>query len=63
MNIGVDTYLELDYKSALSIIENKLTFLNKKKEIITEQIIKNKAYSKLTGSIINEIQKSSNIKV
>jgi hypothetical protein len=46
----------MDYKSAVKFIEEKISFLSKKREIITEQIIKNKAYSKYTHSILEQIK-------
>jgi prefoldin subunit 5 len=56
MKIGLDTYIEMDYQTALKFIEEKISFLSKKREILTEQIIKNKAYYKYTHSVIEQIK-------
>ncbi len=60
MNIGSEVYLEVENKQALIIIENKLILLNKKFQILEEQIIKNKAYYKLTVSLIDRIRNEIN---
>ena len=46
----------MDYQSAIKFIDEKRVFLTKKREILTEQIIKNKAYYKYTHSVIEQIK-------
>ena len=60
MNIGADTYLEVEYLKAIEIIDRNLTLLNKKKILLEEQIIKNKAYNKYIRFILDQI-KSNNL--
>lgn len=59
MNIGADVYLEMPFKEALEMIDNKLYRLNQKLEILNLQIIKNKAYIKLTLGLIGKIKNES----
>lgn len=56
MNIGADVYIEMNYKDALLLIENKEGVIQRKIQIINEQIIKNKTYIKLTLTLIEQIK-------
>lgn len=59
MNIGADTFIEVEYSKAIEVIDKNLTLLNKKKILLEEQIIKNKAYNKYIRFILEQI-KSNN---
>jgi len=56
MNIGSDVFIEVEFKQALILIEKKLNLLNKKVQLLDEQIIKNKAYYKHTLTIMNRLK-------
>jgi prefoldin subunit 5 len=60
INIGADVYLEVEYKQALVIIERNLIILSKKQQLLNDQIIKNKAYYKLTLNLIEKLKNEKN---
>jgi prefoldin subunit 5 len=56
LNIGADVYLEVKFEEALPMLEKRIGIINRKLEILQQQIIKNKTYIKLTLSLIEQIK-------
>lgn len=56
INIGCDVYIETSYKEALEIINKKHTIMNNRILLLTDQILKNKTYIKLTLNLLEQIK-------
>ena len=55
INIGLDVFVEIDNESAIHIIKKQKAILERKKELLLKEIIKNKAYLKLTKDLSNQL--------
>ena len=48
-------FVEIDNESAIHIIKKQKAILERKKELLLKEIIKNKAYLKLTKDLSNQL--------
>lgn len=55
INIGLDVFIEIDNERALHIIKKQKEILLRKRELLLKEIIKNKAYLKLTKDLSNQL--------
>ena len=55
INIGLDVFVEIDNESAIHSIKKQKAILERKKELLLKEIIKNKAYLKLTKDLSNQL--------